>query len=173
VLYETLRLHPPVTIIPKMALEDTYLPDDVYPLASYSATKDTGTAEERPRVFIPKGTHVHIDTTALREFGLNASQVNGTDEGAPHSVIQDLHRKQSILSWSFSYQTSYASSPFIASHWEDPSAFKPERFLEDYNKDAFLPFSGGARGASLVVGAHHRPSAKPSLSHSLHRPTFR
>jgi cytochrome P450 len=68
VLYETLRLHPAVTIIPKMALEDTYLPDDVYPLPPYSAPKDMSTAGERPRVFIPRGTHVHIDTTALREL---------------------------------------------------------------------------------------------------------
>ncbi|KAI0676499.1 cytochrome P450 [Trametes maxima] len=31
-------------------------------------------------------------------------------------------------------------------YWEDPLAFKPERFLKDYPRDAFLPFSGGPRG---------------------------
>jgi len=30
-------------------------------------------------------------------------------------------------------------------YWEDPYAFKPERFLSDWNRDAFLPFSGGYR----------------------------
>ena len=67
VLHETLRLHPPVTIIPKMALEDTYLPDDDYPLLPLGAAKDRSTQGERRKVFIPKGSHVHIDTTALRE----------------------------------------------------------------------------------------------------------
>jgi len=30
-------------------------------------------------------------------------------------------------------------------YWSDPYTFKPERFMGDWNKDAFLPFSGGAR----------------------------
>ncbi|PCH40910.1 cytochrome P450 [Wolfiporia cocos MD-104 SS10] len=30
-------------------------------------------------------------------------------------------------------------------YWEDPYAFKPARFLGDWPRDAFLPFSGGAR----------------------------
>jgi cytochrome P450 len=101
VLYETLRLHPSVTIIPKVALEDTYLPDDTYPLPLLKESEsEIPTPFGQRRAFIPKGSHVHIDTTALH-----------------------LH----------------------PSHWADPAAFKPERFLEDYNKDAFLPFSAGAR----------------------------
>jgi cytochrome P450 len=28
-------------------------------------------------------------------------------------------------------------------YWEDPFTFKPERFLGDWNRDAFLAFSGG------------------------------
>ncbi|KAJ3552189.1 hypothetical protein NM688_g4282 [Phlebia brevispora] len=41
----------------------------------------------------------------------------------------------------------YVCSPSIcaARYWDDPHAFKPERFLGDWPKDAFLPFSGGAR----------------------------
>ncbi|KAF9653356.1 cytochrome P450 [Thelephora ganbajun] len=30
-------------------------------------------------------------------------------------------------------------------YWEDPLTFKPERFMGEYDKDAFIPFSGGAR----------------------------
>lgn len=33
----------------------------------------------------------------------------------------------------------------LARYWEDPYAFKPSRFLGDWPRDAFLPFSGGAR----------------------------
>ncbi|KAG1838016.1 cytochrome P450 [Suillus subalutaceus] len=31
-------------------------------------------------------------------------------------------------------------------YWEDPFTFNPERFLGDWNRDAFLAFSGGYRG---------------------------
>ncbi|KAG2009641.1 614/534 cytochrome P450 [Coprinopsis cinerea AmutBmut pab1-1] len=30
-------------------------------------------------------------------------------------------------------------------YWKDPHAFKPERFLGEWDKDAFIPFSAGAR----------------------------
>ena len=33
----------------------------------------------------------------------------------------------------------------LARYWDDPHAFKPERFHGDWPRDAFLPFSGGAR----------------------------
>lgn len=36
--------------------------------------------------------------------------------------------------------------------WPDPHAFKPERFLDDWPRDSFLPFSGGRSVASLL---HH------------------
>ena len=29
--------------------------------------------------------------------------------------------------------------------WKDPQQFKPERFLEEYNNYAYLPFSAGQR----------------------------
>jgi cytochrome P450 len=31
-------------------------------------------------------------------------------------------------------------------YWPQPDLFRPERFLEPYNKDAFMPFSEGSRG---------------------------
>ena len=42
----------------------------------------------------------------------------------------------------------------LARHWEDPYAFKPERFLNDWPRDAFVPFSAGPRsciGRKLVI----------------------
>ena len=33
-----------------------------------------------------------------------------------------------------------------AKYWTDPDAFRPARFLGEYPRDAFLPFSGGPRG---------------------------
>jgi hypothetical protein len=38
-----------------------------------------------------------------------------------------------------------------ARYWKNPNAFQPERFLEDYNRDAFAPFSAGARGKSIAA----------------------
>ncbi|KAF8161201.1 cytochrome P450 [Crassisporium funariophilum] len=34
---------------------------------------------------------------------------------------------------------------FNPRYWEDPHVFKPERFLADWPRDAFVPFSAGAR----------------------------
>ena len=33
----------------------------------------------------------------------------------------------------------------LARFWDEPESFKPERFLRDWPRDAFLPFSGGPR----------------------------
>ncbi|TDL22861.1 cytochrome P450 [Rickenella mellea] len=87
VFYETLRIFPPVTAIPKMAAEDTTL----------VVGNQTG---EKRTVVIPKGTEIMLHMPGLH------------------------------------YNPRY---------WKDPHEFKPQRFLEDYNRDAFLPFSGGAR----------------------------
>ena len=38
------------------------------------------------------------------------------------------------------------SLPSPAKYWADPDKFDPSRFLRDYPRDAFLPFSGGPRG---------------------------
>ncbi|KAG2128701.1 cytochrome P450 [Suillus clintonianus] len=88
VFSETLRMFPPVGIVPKTSAEDTTL----------TLTDVNGTMKT---VVVPQGT------------GLTFS-------------VPGLH-----------YNPKY---------WEDPYTFKPERFLGDWNRDAFLPFSSGYRG---------------------------
>lgn len=85
--YETMRLVPPVTNVPKVSARDTTL------------TIHDARGE---KVVIPvqAGTQVAMD-------------------------IAGLHHNPR--------------------YWKNPDEFKPDRFLEDYNRDAFLPFSGGAR----------------------------
>ena len=34
---------------------------------------------------------------------------------------------------------------FTAKYWHDPNAFNPDRFLGDWDRDAFIPFSTGPR----------------------------
>lgn len=85
--YETLRLVPPVTNVPKFSAEDTTL----------TITNAQG---EKVVIPVPKGTQIALDTAGLH------------------------------------YNPLY---------WEDPHAYKPDRFLSDYNRDAFLPFSAGSR----------------------------
>ncbi|KAF8200949.1 cytochrome P450 [Pholiota molesta] len=87
VFYETLRMFPPVTGVPKFAAEDTTL----------TASNSHG---ETMTVPIPKGTDITLN-------------------------VPGLH-----------YNPRY---------WEDPHTFKPSRFLEDWPRDAFIPFSAGAR----------------------------
>ncbi|KAK7051243.1 hypothetical protein VNI00_004743 [Paramarasmius palmivorus] len=88
VFYETLRLFPPVNVIPKVSAEDTTL-----------VTESTMTGETRV-IPVPRGTYISINTVGLH------------------------------------YNPRY---------WKDPEEFKPSRFREDWPRDAFLPFSGGAR----------------------------
>ncbi|KAN0136290.1 Cytochrome P450 [Lactarius tabidus] len=34
----------------------------------------------------------------------------------------------------------------MAKSWKDPHTFQPERFLEEWPRDAFLPFGSGSTG---------------------------
>ncbi|PPQ79020.1 hypothetical protein CVT25_002329 [Psilocybe cyanescens] len=87
VLYESMRMYPVITHIPKISVEDT----------SLVATNANG---DKITVPVPKGTDVNILSAGLH------------------------------------YNPRY---------WEDPHSFKPARFLKDWPRDAFVPFSAGAR----------------------------
>ncbi|KAI0279042.1 cytochrome P450 [Russula aff. rugulosa BPL654] len=87
VFYETLRLFPPVSLIPKIATEDT--------------TLTVGNVDGGMTTFpVPSGTQIDIH-------------------------VPGLH--------------------FNPRYWEQPHKFMPERFLGDWPRDAFLPFSQGHR----------------------------
>ncbi|KAH9057200.1 cytochrome P450 [Lactarius vividus] len=88
VLYETLRMFPPVSSIPKYATEDT----------SLTVANANGGETTFP---VPSGTRVDFH-------------------------VPGLH-----------YNPRY---------WKDPHTFRPERFLGEWPRNAFLPFSSGARG---------------------------
>ncbi|KAF9528987.1 cytochrome P450 [Crepidotus variabilis] len=87
VMYETLRMFPPVGLVPKIAAEDTTL-------------TTLNSMDERVTVPIPKGCNITLQVPALH------------------------------------YNPRY---------WKNPHSFNPGRFLENWPRDAFLPFSGGPR----------------------------
>lgn len=55
----------------------------------------------------------------------------------------------------------------IARYWKDPHEFKPQRFLENWPRDAFLPFSGGkylvASVTASMISDHVAQAPAPAL----------
>ena len=47
--------------------------------------------------------------------------------------------------------TEWFSQGLVARYWKDPHKFMPERFLGDWPRDAFIPFSQGKILIVLVV----------------------
>ena len=45
----------------------------------------------------------------------------------------------------------------LARYWKEPHKFMPERFLGDWPKDAFIPFS---QGMSLLLSQHCNHNSK-------------
>jgi len=67
-------------------------------------------------VAVPKGCHVDV-------------------------LVPALHKNRKVLPFK-----SYAMTNVPpARYWKDPEEFQPERFLGDWPKNAFVPFSMGAR----------------------------
>jgi len=87
VLYESLRMLPPLTSIPKSSAEDTTL-------------TISNTAGQTHAIPVPQNTLIVLDVVGLH------------------------------------YNPRY---------WRNPEIFKPSRFLENWPRDAFIPFSAGPR----------------------------
>ncbi|GJJ06242.1 hypothetical protein Clacol_000433 [Clathrus columnatus] len=82
-----MRLFPPISAVPKQAVEDAIIPK----------RGADGGVEHIP---VPKNSHLILDIIALH------------------------------------YNPKY---------WSDPEKFDPSRFLGEWNRDAYVPFSGGMR----------------------------
>lgn len=53
----------------------------------------------------------------------------------------------------------------VAHYWKDPYEFRPQRFMEDWPRDAFLPFSGGAPTQPLTRNSILTITNRRSLMH--------
>jgi len=73
---------------------------------------------------IPKG--------AAEDTSLTVNNTDGGKTTFPVPAGANVHLHMSGLHYNPRY-------------WKDPYTFRPERFLEDWPRDAFLPFSSGAR----------------------------
>jgi hypothetical protein len=71
---------------------------------------------ENVTVVVPKGTYISINTPGL-------------------------HYNRQYLSFAYTLLGYFTSCS--ARYWKDPYKFDPSRFLGDWPRDAFLPFSGG------------------------------
>jgi len=98
VMYEAMRLFPPVLGPTKKAAQDTTL--FTYPASQGNSKGANLEQDQRRTVIIPKGSIVSIHVAGLH------------------------------------YNPRY---------WENPYEFRPDRFLGNYNKDAFAPFAVGPR----------------------------
>lgn len=47
--------------------------------------------------------------------------------------------------WHWTRPSTTSPLILLAKYWEDPYEFRPERFLQEYEKYAWLPFSAGPR----------------------------
>ncbi|KAH9474466.1 Cytochrome P450 monooxygenase 124 [Psilocybe cubensis] len=74
----------------------------------------------------------HIPKTPFEDTTLVTTNANGEKVTVPVPAGTDIN----ILTAGLHYNPRY---------WDDPHTFKPERFLKDWPRDAFMPFSAGPR----------------------------
>ncbi|KAI0326144.1 cytochrome P450 [Cubamyces sp. BRFM 1775] len=84
---------------------------------------------------------------ALRHFAPVITIPKKSAEDTTFTVTNPAGKKATIPVPRGSYLALCTSSlHHNPRYWDDPEAFKPERFLGNYPRDAFIPFSGGPRG---------------------------
>lgn len=94
-----------------------------------------------PVVNVPKESAEDTSFTSVNALGEKV--VVPVPAGTPvNLMVGDLHynRKKCITG-----PQGIMLTPVTARYWSDPQTFKPSRFLEDWPRDAFVPFSGGVR----------------------------
>ena len=127
VFYETLRMFPSVrtgesfqSIATKS--HDYYQVINIPKLSEEDTTLTVGNAAgEKLTIPVLKGVRIIIDSPGLH-----------------------YNRKRSYYSLEMFILTDlFWLIFFVARYWKDPHSFKPARFLEDWPRDAFIPFSAG------------------------------
>ena len=103
------------------------MPFQVLGIPKYAAEDSTlmtqNSAGEKVAVAIPRGSNMAIHVSGLH-----------------------YNRTCTPMSMSSStFKLNWVRLSCIARYWDDPNTFKPDRFLGDWPRDSFLPFSGGAR----------------------------
>ena len=134
VFYETLRMFPPVWLVEihfnhSLLLDYnscmTYYPQvvNIPKLSEEDTTLTVGNAAgEKLTIPVLKGVRIVVDAPGLH-YNREENKIY-------------WFRGVSTLDWIFYYIN-------VARYWKDPHSFKPARFLEDWPKDAFMPFSAG------------------------------
>lgn len=62
-----------------------------------------------------------------------------------HALGMHYNRTSLLISLYFRTPVQVLTRRRAAKYWTDPHRFNPSRFLGDWPRDAFLPFSGGVR----------------------------
>lgn len=122
-------MFPPVNGIPKQSAEDT----------SIVVGNGSGDSVAIP---CPKGTYITIDTPGLHYNRMFGPIYICVSEGILVLTFSDTHKYR--LVWLVDIE------PCTARYWSDPYSFKPERFLGDWPRDAFVPFSAGTSTSGLL-----------------------
>ncbi|KIM22191.1 hypothetical protein M408DRAFT_18227 [Serendipita vermifera MAFF 305830] len=120
---ETIRLFPPVQMIPKVAAQDV------------SVTVQTSNVNNAASAAPPTSEDGLI--SEKKSYGA-VSKVDGSAEEVGNQTTFAV-KKGTII---FMHTPGVHYNP---RYWDKPEVFDPNRFLRGYNKDAFIPFGVGHR----------------------------
>ena len=90
-----------------------------------------------------------IPKIAAQDTTLTVSNADGgkTTFPVPSGTMVDIHvpglHNNRTLSDFISWDGDRFSRSLVARYWKEPHKFMPERFLGDWPRDAFIPFSQG------------------------------